>query len=318
MNGDFDYSNIENYFFADHNSIKNFIIDGQQINTKFWHNKDEPETLLVGFHGAVNREKRQIPALLPFVPSRYSHSHQLMIGDPSLRCDDNLSVSWYAGDEQFNTQRSLVEFINTIIGNLNIKKIVFLGGSAGGFASLYYSYHFENSIALVANPQTSIDNYYDKHVKLYKEACWPNLSSSHKIGDLICSNICNLYKNNFKNTIIYMQSNTDYFHLSRHMAPFIEAIKNNLTPSFLPIIDNWGNQLGHSLPTLTMRSWLKTISLTDDLSIESLLDTRFKYFEHESLNENTAFSLNSGKKVSAQTKLDIKLSKSITTWLLSQ
>jgi predicted rRNA methylase YqxC with S4 and FtsJ domains len=56
--------------------------------------------------------------------------------------------------------------LKILISQLKIPEynVLFYGSSAGGFMSLMLAGMFDNSIAVVNNPQTVVHNYYQRHV----------------------------------------------------------------------------------------------------------------------------------------------------------
>src|SRR5690625_1142090 len=112
------------------------------------------ETTIFFFHGAIERHFT-LPVLSGLGISGGLDANRVFISDPSLTLDDELLLAWYAGNyRQPNLQKSFVRIFKKILTSLQSRRTVFFGGSGGGFASLYFAGHFQNSLALVFNPQT--------------------------------------------------------------------------------------------------------------------------------------------------------------------
>src|SRR5699024_565358 len=77
---------------------------------------------------------------------------------------------WYAGNQQQpDLQTSLIKIISKLADDLRTERLVFFGGSGGGFAAMFFSYHFPGSLALVFNPQTKIANYSKIATRAYAQ-----------------------------------------------------------------------------------------------------------------------------------------------------
>jgi hypothetical protein len=119
--------------------------------------------------------------------------------------------------------------------------VIFVGGSAGGFASLVLSHDMEDSIALVWNPQTNFQKYYKRSVNSYLDCCWPDGSSS--IPRSAVTSAVDLYSDKPGNNIVlYMQEESDTHHVNEHLRPFEERVgaDNNI----LFYKSHWGS--GHA------------------------------------------------------------------------
>lgn len=123
------------------------------------------DTTIFFFHGAIERHFT-LPVLSGLGISGGLEANRVFISDPSLALDDQLMLSWYAGNHrQPDLQHILISVFEKIIVSLGSDRSVFFGGSGGGFASLFFASHFKNSLALVFNPQTNISKYSERAVR---------------------------------------------------------------------------------------------------------------------------------------------------------
>lgn len=198
--------------------------------------------LLVFLHGRKSN-KVKLPY---FVGKGVSSKHavsRLSISDPSLTLSPDNSIAWYAGNKfQPRLQEQLVTLVRAVQKEVDAPRIVFAGGSAGGFASLALAHSFPNSIALVWNPQTDIFEYYKGFVDQYIRTCWDG--NPYQLKENAIYSVCQSYREPTEATVLYMQEPTDEFHFEQHMKPFIEnCVRGNNTFFYT---SHWGE--GHVPP----------------------------------------------------------------------
>ena len=202
--------------------------------------KTGSRTLFISFHGAINRAKRATPVFMPVMPMAGEQPNQLMIADPGMEGAGEFTLAWYAGYEGFNAQDALLDIIRRTIAHLGIEHVVFMGGSGGGFASLFYSWHFPGSTCIAVSPQTDIRNYYQSHLKRYLAGCWPALSGANALNEVICPDVVSLYRKSVPNTVVLLHSSGDLFHLTNHMAPLVSAITGHPKARLILQCGYWG------------------------------------------------------------------------------
>ena len=89
----------------------------------------------------------------------------MFVSDPML--ERGCGIGWFTGDNDCKFQAKLVAILQKVQKDLDASNLIFYGSSAGGFAALYYSHQFPNSLAVVSNPQTNIAEYHEAAVKQY-------------------------------------------------------------------------------------------------------------------------------------------------------
>lgn len=224
--------------------VRHFTIwqNGLPIDCSFKLKKGAP--LVTVFHGAAS-ENVHLPFLSGAGVTAELESSVLSISDPSLYLDPALNLAWFAGS---SFQDDLPVTISRIIHKLatlsEASKLIFLGGSGGGFASLNMLGYFPTATAIVMNPQTDIDRYHRPSVKRYIRLAWGNDASLYAMK-------CN--RSVFKSTdisskaggkVFYLQNSNDIFHIKNHLNPFknhYEGVKN-----FKILVDTW--KAGHTPP----------------------------------------------------------------------
>lgn len=263
-------------------SIKLF---GWEIPVKF-RNVPNSKELLIIFHSSFDRKKRSVPAFEGFLRDLKNVS-QLSVSDPSMLIERNHSAAWYAGHEGFDSQKILPGLFLEIVEQGNFERVVFLGGSSGGFASLFYSSFIPDSVAIAAVPQTNLNVYRPAAVTLYRENCWGRLTSNEHLSEKICVDLCNWYSILRRNTIIYVQSAGDTFHTRTQLTPFLEAIQNVKGSKFILDSGFWG-KLGHSgsVPPKAYLPWVRAAFASTTIETEDILMTYYNFASNEASEIN--------------------------------
>src|SRR5699024_7632468 len=165
-------------------------------------------TTVFFFHGAIEPHFT-LPILSGLGISRDLLVNRVFLSDPSLVLDDKLMLSWYAGNGyQPTLQSDLVKIIAKVSGNLNSERLVFFGGSGGGFAALYYGSYFDDSVVITFNPQTDIKRYHARVVSDYIEKAFMRPAEPHNFQEAfkdaqLVSDRCYHYSYEHDNLILY-------------------------------------------------------------------------------------------------------------------
>ena len=149
---------------ADGISRVDLDVFGHTLPVKFKHSQHSKQ-LLVIFHGAIDRTTRDVPFFPPFFPELGDGIAQISISDPTIMQYGTHGIGWYAGSAEFPLQKVLIEILGEVFICGNYQRVVFVGSSSGGFASLFYSSFFSGSIAIAGCPQTNLYRYYSGHLK---------------------------------------------------------------------------------------------------------------------------------------------------------
>lgn len=232
-------------------------------------------TLVVGFHGSVDRVNRPVPAFISFIPEAGNYAHQLLISDPSLPLHPELSMAWYAGDAGFPAQSALRTALRSAAEALGVSRVIYFGTSGGGFAALYYSWHDPGSLALVGNPQTSVGAYYSRHIQKYLQACWPGRGALSDL-DGIVTDVRALYAQDVPNYVIYLQNSTDEFHLFGHMAPFLAGIHRADLQKRISFECTFPGSRGHNPVWSVFSPWLRAAIVAPSWGALDLIETRHR------------------------------------------
>lgn len=246
-------------------------VDGVSLN--FRANIVPGATRVVfNFHGAGNRQKRTLPIFNSHIPE-LNLAHQVAVSDPSLVVANTLRIAWFAGHEGFDTQYRLRGALRNISKALGVERSIYFGASGGGFAALYYSFYAPGSIAMVANPQTNILNYPVPAVNLYRKTCWPGLARNEQLAEATCANLAPLYREGFRNTVVYIQSMGDRPHATLHMLPFVGAIAGQAHARNFLLQSHFEGEHGHVSDYKNWYNWVRAAALSPTDDPKDLLDT---------------------------------------------
>ncbi|MCX7565459.1 hypothetical protein OS189_03755 [Sulfitobacter sp. F26169L] len=250
-------------------------IDGQKIPVAY--KAGGMNSLIVLFHGALNRKTRPFPFFQPFLPI---NAHQIAIADVTLAEHDDLSVGWYIGSENSGLPEKIKMLIDGLVKHLGASRRVYVGGSSGGFAALHFSFLDAGSIAVAANPQTDLLAYGSASAEAFREKCWPSAKSLHELADIAPINMCKFYSKGFRNRVIYVQSAGDYGHVQSQLTPFMAAIDANHRRSVLFDVGFW-DILGHSgsAPPRAWIPWVRTALTAPTFQADALLKTHYALTE---------------------------------------
>jgi hypothetical protein len=253
----------------------NVRIAGTEVPLKV--DRREAPIMVIVFGGAIDRLKRPVPQFAGGRIDEYVNATVVRVADPSLRCDPTLAIGWYAGDRGFDTQRVLSELIRELANQCQAERIVFVGGSAGGFAALYYSWHVPGSVALVSNPQTNIERFHPWHRQNYRALCWPDLSADDVLSTVTTSDVVSMYRAGLDHTVIYLQSASDHFHIRNHLAPFLEAIDMEGQQRLLLRVGYWGGIKHALIPKTVWIPWLQAAVNASEVDANALQTAHAEY-----------------------------------------
>lgn len=232
------------------------------------------DTLVIIFHGAVNRKKRPYPAFGPYIKGLDHHAHQVAFSDPTLAISDNITISWFAGSSTLPLQSVLVSVIRKLVDQLGIARLIFVGGSGGGFAAMYYSWYFPKSTAVAFSPQTIIDNYGQRARDRYYDVAWPEGIGTGASAPVL--DLRELYGTAVENTVIYLQSYDDRTHLYDQMIPLLGSISSVSRARIISHVSYWGKP-GHSgsVPLTEVARWVHSVVAIEEPCAENMRDAYY-------------------------------------------
>lgn len=230
---------------------------GLPIDLSLSINHGKPLTVV--FHGAASPDVR-LPFLSGLGITGSLDASRLSISDPSLYLDPNLNLAWFSGSHvQPDLIITLVRLIKKVADAAGASRIVFFGGSGGGYVSLRLLEHFRHATAVVMNPQTDIEKYHEMHVQKYVDLAWQGdrglLQSAS--GTTVFDSV-EAARDTAK--VIYLQNSNDSFHIAAHLTPFRERFSN--TKNFFLLQDAWRD--GHTPPPKEKIHEILSATVADD------------------------------------------------------
>jgi len=297
---------------------KNFksFVHYEGIDIPVLYSRGMNDVLVVIFHGATDQDKRPYPFFQTLGPS-VAGEHRLSIADPTLSVDKKLVAGWYCGHHNMVLQKILPRFFEDLKKSLGIKRIVFTGGSSGGFAALFYSFHVSDSAALALSPQTNLDNYLPTAVGSYTKCCWPEMDDESKLSSKITTDLRTIYAQKMDNLAIILNSSGDWAHVNTQSAPLLAAVdaKDHQT---IILQAKWYGVPRHSgsVPYTEAAPWIMTLCNTDAWDAASVLASYTSYAPVQSAR--TATQRHEKKSNAASySKADIGKAKLISDWILN-
>src|SRR5699024_2839446 len=221
-------------------------------------------TTICFFHGAVEPHFT-LPVLSGLGISGGIEANRVFISDPALVLDEQLMLAWYTGNKyQPQLQHDLTRILKKIVEGLGSDKVVFFGGSGGGFASLFFASQFQDSRALVFNPQTNIAKYSERAVRDFAESAFgvtPGVRNPlRQLPGHIVSNLCDLYSKPTTTRVAYIQNLNDKAHTHSHLMPFVAALHPDT--EVLLLARRWRE--GHSPPPKELLSRVLNLAASSE------------------------------------------------------
>lgn len=235
-----------------------FFIDkpkGFSLKLLNFENIDKKNSILVCFNAAIsNRANKMGPFYSGAGLAERTGLPSILVSDYLVTNSNSLSLGWYLGNYgNITFQQDLANFLDSVSLKLD-KKIILVGGSGGGFASLAISSLMKSRCTVIAmNPQTAVSMYYSNAVNDYLANAFSHISyltpknCENFLNNLgIVSNVCDSeYNENVE--ILYLLNKGDKHHIKNHFIPFSKNKK------FFPLGDS--SLLSHKNLAIYFGEW---------------------------------------------------------------
>lgn len=196
--------------------------------------------LLVFGQGYQDRKQVQLPRFQRMDWAFKLNYNVLIINDPTLYLSDDCGIGWCLGTKDHYVLPRLKAIVETVRDFLGIKNknLLFYGSSAGGFSSLMLASHFEDSSALVNNPQTNVLEHKMGGVRNLLDLGFGgvSLAEAHVRYGARMSFIERLRQGSYIPRIYYLQNLLDEHHYQDQLMPLLAALQERAKTR--KIIDN--------------------------------------------------------------------------------
>lgn len=209
----------------------------------FLYREKYSKTTVIAFHAAATEVSR-LPIISATGITEDIDANLVSISDPSLYIDPSVKLGWFAGNRFQKLQVELPKVIRHIRNSTNAKNLIFFGPSGGGFAALYYSSFFPESLAIGVNPRTILANSFRVSIDSYAKACW-GASTEAEVDELLASTIHSDLRVHTPlpatNTVAYVQNVQDRRYIKDSLLPYLNGLED--TSHVHLLMKDWGK--GH-------------------------------------------------------------------------
>lgn len=183
-----------------------------------WSAGSDDVTFVV-FSAAVSPSVASVPAFSGMRTTEHLSANVLMISDPSLILDRELTLGWYAGNSRWpRLQDDLTQVITSFARD---SRIVLFGASGGGYAALEQSTRMPGSVVLAVNPQTDTNRYLSWAIERYDRVAW---QIEERRLQPYSSTVVPAFSQPVDANVIYVQNTGDVFHVRNHWQPFASEL----------------------------------------------------------------------------------------------
>lgn len=183
-------------------------------------------TLIVGFHGSLQRSKYQLPRFEWRRTLDNLDAGIFLVADTTLGLAENIPLGWYIGTKEQDLTDEIAAVIKQVAADGGYENIVLAGSSGGGFAAMAISYRLPNSLAVCFSPQTRVGDYIPWVHKALVRGAFPDHGTIDAVEAEFPKrvNLRHLYAEpEIPNYVRYVQNSNDISHVERHYAPFAEV-----------------------------------------------------------------------------------------------
>lgn len=193
------------------------------------HKKPWTKTLVIVNQSAIDVGKQPPPVYQRWKWADDFNATTLVLNDPMLYLSEKLNGGWWIGNRDIDLVQVFVNEILILAKELNVEnhRIIFYGGSAGGFVALRMASYIKNCGAIVDIPQTNLMKY--QHPAQIERAFDAGFGDGtyrvespnyHKRLDVLAS-----LSPEVEFDLVYLQNINDDHHIKAHMIPFINKVK---------------------------------------------------------------------------------------------
>lgn len=153
----------------------------------------------------------------------------LIFNDPTLFLRDDIGLGWCLGTKDYDVMPVLQKLVESVRDQLKItnKNLMFYGSSAGGFSSLMLASRFEDSSAVVNNPQTNVLAFKRGGVRQLLRLGFDDipLEQAAELYGARMSFVERVRQGAYVPKIYYLQNFLDEDHYQDQMLPLLEVLR---------------------------------------------------------------------------------------------
>ena len=141
--------------------------------------------------------------------------------------DFGCRASYYlCKNRDFTIERSVIQLINSIVEEHNIKTIISCGSSKGGYAALYYGIKYGFDYIISASPQYLLGDYLLKQTNSKAIVEFMSGSSNQEDHDYLNNIMSQMIKETSNKPNIFIHLGEQESHYTNHVKPLLAELEN--------------------------------------------------------------------------------------------
>ncbi|WP_421251448.1 hypothetical protein [Aeromonas sp. 600584] len=224
---EYTFESIDSISILSEPAVYKINIDGYYLHVYFKPDFTS-DKIYIFSPGYLERKKYNHPYFQRLSWLEKINASGIVITDPTLSIHDDIGISWFQGTKERFAIPLIVKVLEKFRAFMNVqrKKVLFFGSSAGGFASLMMSCLMKGSCCVVNNPQTDVLMFREVITDKMLARCYPEMTLD-KIKQSFMPRLSAakyFIANKHVPKCLYIQNISDTEHYSRHLIPFITQL----------------------------------------------------------------------------------------------
>ena len=224
---EYTFESIDDLSITHETAIYRINIDGYYLHVYFRPNF-ESEKLYIFCPGYLERKKFSHPYFQRMSWLEKIDASGIIITDPTLSLHDDIGIAWFQGSKEKFAIPLIVRILDKFRTFIKVerRKVLVVGSSAGGFASLMMSCLMKGACCVVNNPQTDVLMFRENITSQMLARCYPNMTieeiKRHFTPRLSAASY--FIANKHIPKCLYIQNIADTEHYNNHFLPFISRL----------------------------------------------------------------------------------------------
>ncbi|QQU94456.1 hypothetical protein FQK23_03940 [Corynebacterium aurimucosum] len=185
--------------------------------------------LLVTFHGALSPRQKTVPYIQGEGIAKASGVNLLAFSDPSLELGA-ITCAWFLGDRELGVlTRRFRPIIQHVAEETGAEKVLFFGGSGGGYAAVNFASSYEGSAAIAMNPRLNLNAGPPSKLRPYLEVCHDarTVTPIRRVKrEFFQPNLADNFRQETGPDLLILQNRNDARYLNRQTNPFIRELSS--------------------------------------------------------------------------------------------